>query len=150
MKQLNQFSPQLPAHCKSTWELLASSPATPWTASCSTWPPPSCMTWHLRLSWRNILSTVLFYRCIRSQTNIWIYFFCFQNEQENASLQNWSLICDLLLSRGLEPGVLFQLRQGEVLLLCEVIAIPHFNITEQVMNVNQDKFILNGNPTSPV
>ena len=74
----------------------------------------------------------------------------FQNEQENVSIQNWSLICDLLLSRGLEPGVLFQLRQGEVLLLCEVIAIPHFNITEKVMNVNQNKFILKGNPESPV
>ena len=74
----------------------------------------------------------------------------FQNEQENAPLQNWSLICDLLLSRGLEPGVIFQLRQGEVLLLCEVIAIPHFNITEQVLNVNHDKFILKENPESPV
>ena len=46
--------------------------------------------------------------------------------------QNWSLICDLLLSRGLEAGLVFQLRQGEVLLLCEVIALPHLNITEQV------------------
>jgi len=73
-----------------------------------------------------------------------------QSEQENAPLQNWSLICDVLLSRGLEPGVIFQLRQGDVLLLCEVIAIPHFNITEQILNVNQDKFILKGNPESPV
>ena len=46
--------------------------------------------------------------------------------------QNWSLICDLLLSRGLEAGLVFQLRQGEVLLLCEVTALPHLNITEQV------------------
>ena len=47
--------------------------------------------------------------------------------------QNWSLICDLLLSRGLEAGLVFQLRQGEVLLLCEVTALPHLNITEQVL-----------------
>ena len=74
----------------------------------------------------------------------------FQSEQENAPLQNWSLICDVLLSRGLELGVIFQLRQGDVLLLCEVIAIPHFNITEQILNVNQDKFILKDSPESPV
>ena len=76
--------------------------------------------------------------------------FYFQNEQENAPLQNWSLICDHLLSRSLGPGVIFQLRQGEVLLLCEVIAIPHFSMSEQVLNMNQDKFILKGNPETPV
>ena len=91
-----------------------------------------------------------------------------QSEQEaEVGVQSWSLICDTLLSRGLEPGLLFQLRQGEVgaglallqyyiisavqvLLLCEVIPIPHFSITEQVLNPQQDKFILKGNPESPV
>ena len=38
----------------------------------------------------------------------------------------------------------------QVLLLCEVIPIPHFSITEQVLNPQQDKFILKGNPESPV
>ena len=38
-----------------------------------------------------------------------------QSEQEaEVGVQSWSLICDTLLSRGLEPGLLFQLRQGEV------------------------------------
>ena len=56
-----------------------------------------------------------------------------QSEHEaGVASQNWSLICDLLLSRGLEAGLVFQLRQGEVLLLCEVTALPHLNITEQV------------------
>jgi len=73
-----------------------------------------------------------------------------QSEQETLSIQNWSLICDILLSRGLEAGLMFQLRQGEVLLLCEVIPMPHFNITEQIVNVNHDKFILKAHPESPV
>ena len=74
----------------------------------------------------------------------------FQNEQENVPVQNWSLICDILLSRGIEAGLLFQLRQGDVLLLCEVIALPHFSLTEQIINVNHDKFILKATPESPV
>ena len=73
-----------------------------------------------------------------------------QNEQENVPVQNWSLICDILLSRGIEAGLLFQLRQGDVLLLCEVIALPHFSLTEQIINVNHDKFILKASPESPV
>ena len=65
-------------------------------------------------------------------------------------VQNWSLICDILLSRGIEPGLMFQLRQGEVLLLCEVVPLPHFNISEQIVNMNHDKFILKARPESPV
>ena len=77
-------------------------------------------------------------------------FFSLQSEQEAVPVQSWSLICDLLLSRGLEPGLVFQLRQGEVLLLCEVIPLPHFSISEQILNFNHDKFILKPQPESPV
>ena len=79
-----------------------------------------------------------------------IFFLSLQSEQEAVPVQSWSLICDLLLSRGLEPGLVFQLRQGEVLLLCEVIPLPHFSISEQILNFNHDKFILKPQPESPV
>jgi hypothetical protein len=45
------------------------------------------------------------------------------------------------------PGTSFLLRQGEVSLLCEVVALPHYNITETVHSPNQDQFIINRDPT---
>jgi len=71
-----------------------------------------------------------------------------QNEQEQAGLQNWSLICDILLTRGLEHRTVFQLRQGDVLLLCEVFSLPDLNITENIKDQTQDKFVIQGNVQS--
>ena len=59
----------------------------------------------------------------------------FQTDQEQVEVQPWSLVCDVLLSRGIEPGTVFQLRQGDVLLLCEVVPLPHFTISEQVLTL---------------
>jgi len=73
-----------------------------------------------------------------------------QTEQEQLDTQPWSLVCEVLLSRGIEAGTMFQLRQGEVLLLCEVVALPHYSITEQVMNLAHNKFVIKPNNESPV
>jgi len=73
-----------------------------------------------------------------------------QTEQEQAATQPWALVCETLLSRGIEPGTVFQLRQGEVLLLCEVVPLPHFTITEQVLNLAHNKFVIKPNIESPV
>merc|ERR1711953_94773 len=73
-----------------------------------------------------------------------------QTEQEQLDTQHWSLVCEVLLSRGIEAGTMFQLRQGEVLLLCEVVALPHYSITEQVLNLAHNKFVIKPNNESPV
>lgn len=73
-----------------------------------------------------------------------------QTEQEQVEFQPWSLVCETLLSRGVDTGTVFQLRQGEVLLLCEVIPLPHYTITEQVLNLAHNKFIIKANNESPV
>jgi vang-like len=64
-----------------------------------------------------------------------------QTEHEQLDTQPWSLVCEVLLSRGIEAGTMFQLRQGVVLLLCEVVALPHYSITEQVMNLAHNKLV---------
>ena len=74
----------------------------------------------------------------------------FQNDREHRPIQSWALICETLLSRNIKPGVVFQLRQGDVSLLCEVHALPHLNLTEEVIDPRFNKFLLRMNPETPV
>jgi vang-like len=36
----------------------------------------------------------------------------------------------------------FQLRQGDVSLLCRISNLPHFNITEEIIEPKSNKFVL--------
>jgi len=62
------------------------------------------------------------------------------DRERKAGRQNWSLISEKLLTRGLAEGVVFQLRQesrdgsGDVSLICTVAEMPHFDIREEVIN----------------
>ena len=64
--------------------------------------------------------------------------------------QTWVLICDQLLSRAAEHGTLFQLRQGDVSLLVTVRKMPHFNLTEEVIDPKTNKFVLRLNSETSV
>ena len=44
--------------------------------------------------------------------------------------------------RSLCAGTTFQLRQGDVSLMCEVINLPHYNITEATLNNQINSFIV--------
>jgi len=65
-----------------------------------------------------------------------------QNDRELSSPQSWALICDTLLSRSLANGTVFQLRQGDVSLLCTVHSLPHLAITEEIIDPKSNKFVL--------
>jgi len=65
-----------------------------------------------------------------------------QNDREQSSVQSWALICDSLLSRSVVSGSLFQLRQGDVSLLCSVHALPHLHIEEEIIDPKSNKFVL--------
>jgi len=65
-----------------------------------------------------------------------------QNDRELSSPQSWALICDTLLSRSLANGTIFQLRQGDVSLLCTVHSLPHLAITEEIIDPKSNKFVL--------
>ena len=68
--------------------------------------------------------------------------FLFQNEREVSGVQGWALICDTMLSRSIGPGTVFQLRQGDVSLLCSVHPLPHLNISEEIIDPKSNKFVL--------
>ena len=75
----------------------------------------------------------------------------FQNDREHRPVQPWALICDTLLSRNLKAGTIFQLRQGtDISLLCEVHPLPHFSISEEVIDHATNRFLLRQNSETPV
>ncbi|XP_058810418.1 vang-like protein 2-B isoform X1 [Phymastichus coffea] len=59
------------------------------------------------------------------------------------NIQQWALICDgELPSRPLRSGCEFQLRQGEIALLCSFYQLPCFHLSEQIALPKYDKFLL--------
>ncbi|CAD5114245.1 DgyrCDS3386 [Dimorphilus gyrociliatus] len=71
------------------------------------------------------------------------------NDKEYSNTQTWVLICDQLVSRNIEHGSLIQLRQGDVALLINIRKIPHFNLTEEVIDHKCNKFVLKLNSETP-
>ncbi|ESO93739.1 hypothetical protein LOTGIDRAFT_209276 [Lottia gigantea] len=72
------------------------------------------------------------------------------NDKDYKSIQRWVLVCDQLLTRECEHGTIFQLRQGEVSLLCSIRKIPHFSLTEEVIDPKSNKFVLRLNSETSV
>lgn len=73
-----------------------------------------------------------------------------QDDRELRPVQTWALVCDVLLSRPLKPGVTFLLRQGEVSLLVSIHALPHFNVTEEIVDPKSNRFVLRLNSETSV
>lgn len=73
-----------------------------------------------------------------------------QNDKEIKDVQTWALICEELLSRPINNTITFQLRQNDVSLLCSINKLPHFNITEEVVDPKSNKFVLRLNSETSV
>jgi len=73
-----------------------------------------------------------------------------QNDKETIAAQTWSLVCDTLLSRSIEPGIVFMLRQNDISLLATVQSLPHFNITEEMIDPKSNKFVFRMNSETSV
>lgn len=73
-----------------------------------------------------------------------------QNDREKKPVQTWALVCDILLSRAIQDNMVFQLRQNDVSLLITVHKIPHFNITEEIIDPKSNKFVLRLNSETSV
>ncbi|XP_063990845.1 vang-like protein 1 [Diachasmimorpha longicaudata] len=74
------------------------------------------------------------------------------NEKERQrKSHHWALVCEgELPSRSLSQGCEFQLRQGEVALLCTAYRLPHFSLTEQLAHPKSNKFLLRLNSETSV
>lgn len=74
----------------------------------------------------------------------------FGNEQEVKNTERWVLVCEQLLTRELDSGMVFQLKKGPVSLLCTVSRIPHFSLTEEMIHPKSNKFVLRLNSETSV
>ena len=72
------------------------------------------------------------------------------NDKDYRRTQTWSITCERLLSRCVDDGTVFELRQGEVALLVAVRRLPHFNLVEEVLNGKGGKFVLRMNSETSV
>ncbi|XP_014681349.1 PREDICTED: vang-like protein 2 [Priapulus caudatus] len=74
------------------------------------------------------------------------------NEREYSRVQTWALVSDVAPSAALADGVVFQLKSGvgDVALLVHVRRVPHFNITEEVIDPKNNKFVLRLNSETSV
>lgn len=73
-----------------------------------------------------------------------------QSDNEHKAIQTWSLVCDILLSRSIESGTIFMLRQSDVSLLVSVHQLPHFNVVEEVIDPKRNKFVFRLNSETSV
>ncbi|XP_055855649.1 vang-like protein 2-B [Episyrphus balteatus] len=73
-----------------------------------------------------------------------------QSEKERRWVQSWSLICDELLSRPISNECTFQLIQNDVSLIVAIHKLPHFNISEEVVDPKSNKFVLKLNSETSV
>lgn len=73
-----------------------------------------------------------------------------QNDKERRANQSWALICEELLSRPIYNNCTFQLIQADVSLLVTVCRLPHFNVSEEVVDPKSNKFILKLNSETSV
>ncbi|TRY78777.1 hypothetical protein TCAL_01743 [Tigriopus californicus] len=74
-----------------------------------------------------------------------------QSDKESSrELQRWSLVCEKSLYRELEPGVSFQLRQGEVSLMCQIQRLPHLYMSEEIIDPSSNRFVLRINSETSV
>jgi vang-like len=72
-----------------------------------------------------------------------------QSEKERHN-QSWSLICDELLSRPIFDKCVFQLVQNDISLTVTVFKMPHFTISENVVDPKCNKFVLRLNSETSV
>lgn len=73
-----------------------------------------------------------------------------QNEKERRTIQSWSLVCDELLSRPISNNCTFQLIQNDISMLVSVWRLPHFNLSEEVVDPKSNKFVLKLNSETSV
>ncbi|CAG4974688.1 unnamed protein product [Parnassius apollo] len=71
-------------------------------------------------------------------------------EQEARPVQRWSLISDELLARPLADNIEFQLRQGDISLICTIKQLPKFSLTEEVVDPKSNRFVLRLNSETSV
>lgn len=73
-----------------------------------------------------------------------------QSDKGVASTEQWVLVSDQVLSRTIEDGMEFQLKQSDVSILCQIKKVPHISILEEVTDPKKNRFVLRLNSETSV
>ncbi|KAL8624544.1 hypothetical protein ACOMHN_005845 [Nucella lapillus] len=71
-------------------------------------------------------------------------------QDRHRPVDRWVIVCEQNVVREVEEGAAFQLRHGDVSLMCNVRKLPHFSMTEDVRDPKNDKFVLRLNSETSV
>lgn len=72
------------------------------------------------------------------------------NERDYRPVDRWVLVCEQNVVREIEHGTQFQLRHRDVAIMCFVKKLPHFSVTEEVIDPKSNKFVLRLNSETSV
>lgn len=64
--------------------------------------------------------------------------------------QSWILICDTPLYQNCEDNLMFVLKQNEVSLMCSFKRMPQFNLIEDILDPQRNKFVIKFNSETTV
>ena len=70
--------------------------------------------------------------------------------KQNQEAEAWSLVSENFISRGIDGGTQFVLKKSDISLLCVVKRMPYFNISEQVLESKDNRFVLRLNSETSV
>lgn len=73
-----------------------------------------------------------------------------QSDRGVSPTEQWVLVSDQVLSRTVEDGMEFQLKQSDVSILCQIKKIPHISILEEVTDPKKNRFVLRLNSETSV
>jgi len=73
-----------------------------------------------------------------------------QSDRGVSQTEQWVLVSDQVLSRTIEDGMEFQLKQSDVSILCQIKRIPHISILEEVTDPKKNRFVLRLNSETSV
>lgn len=73
-----------------------------------------------------------------------------QSDRGVSPTEQWVLVSDQVLSRTIEDGMEFQLKQSDVSILCQIKRIPHISILEEVTDPKKNRFVLRLNSETSV
>ena len=64
--------------------------------------------------------------------------------------QSWILICDTPLYQNCGDNIMFVLKQNEVSLMCTFKRLPRFNLIEDILDPQRNKFVIKFNSETTV
>ena len=78
------------------------------------------------------------------------YFSTIPIVSDDSDNEKWSIVCDTFLSRQIQQGTVFLLKQGDISLLVSVGDLPSIDFIEEFVDPKQNRFVFKHNSETSV